>query len=304
MPGLAKVGKTARASSERVSELSSATGVPSPFILAFQQPVSNCDAAEVWVHRELDRAGYRLAAKREFFNAPLHEIVEIVTQASKIQAISEEVFPQGGSDGSEGALLELADELCELGHAHLDGTDNLLPNRRKALTYFEQAAVLGHPGACMMAGLLYRWGDDGKGKNLEKALVFLNKAVQLGNWQCLASVASIFLEAGNSSAAERHWNRFFSASQDAITGSTDDVDYAERALHGDGVTYCELIAADELKHCVDSNTFNNMANLLLSGVEKQISKVSTHSDKWWVEHKQSRLLKARHFIQNRIAASS
>lgn len=304
MPGLAKVGKTTRTSSDRVSELSSATGAPSPFILAFEQPVSDCDVAELWVHRELDRAGYRLAARREFFNGPLHEIVEIVSQATKIQAISEKVLPQGASDELANASLELADELCELGYMHLYGTDNLLPNRRKALTYFEQAATLGNSDACMMAGLLYRWGDDGKGKNLENALVFLNKAVQLGNWQCHASVASIFLETGNSSAAETNWNRFFNASQDAIKGSVDDVEYTEKALQGDGVTYCELIAAAELKHCVESTIFNDLAGFLLIGVEKQMGKASAHPDKWWSEHKQSRLSKARQFIQNQMVTGA
>jgi hypothetical protein len=71
MPGLAKVGKTERNPTERVGELSSATGVPSRFILAFQQPVADCDFAELWVHRELERGGYRLTSGREFFNAPL-----------------------------------------------------------------------------------------------------------------------------------------------------------------------------------------------------------------------------------------
>lgn len=73
MPGLAKVGKTTRNPSNRVSELSAATGVPSPFILAYQQPVQDCHAAEVWVHAELERNGYRVATNREFFKAPLHE---------------------------------------------------------------------------------------------------------------------------------------------------------------------------------------------------------------------------------------
>lgn len=300
MPGLAKVGKTTRASANRVLELSSATGVPSPFILAFQQPVDDCDAAELWVHRELERAGYRVADRKEFFNAPLHEIVELVTKAGKIRAITGNVALQDICTTHEDTSSALAEELSQLGYAHLHGSDSLLPSRRKALNYFEQAAALSHSGACVMAGLLHRWGDDGKGKDLEKALAFLNKGVQLGDWQSFAAIASIFLETGNISATRKYWCRFFSAAQESIAGSAEEAMYAERALSSDGVTYCETVAADELQHCIDSRIFNCVANLLLSGVEKEQLKLFGHADKWWVDFKQPRLLAAQHFIEQQL----
>jgi hypothetical protein len=50
LPGLVKVGRTSRSTQERVAELSAATGVPTPFVLAFDQEFEDCVAAEQSVH--------------------------------------------------------------------------------------------------------------------------------------------------------------------------------------------------------------------------------------------------------------
>jgi hypothetical protein len=57
IPGLCKIGKTTRDASLRVSELSGATGVASPFVLLYQQPVADADAAEAWAHRTMAARG-------------------------------------------------------------------------------------------------------------------------------------------------------------------------------------------------------------------------------------------------------
>ncbi len=81
MPGLLKVGKTTRLPSERVAELSGATGVPVPFIVAFEQFFSDCGLAEDYVHLELERRGFREASNREFFRASANEVIRIILQA-------------------------------------------------------------------------------------------------------------------------------------------------------------------------------------------------------------------------------
>lgn len=73
MPGFVKVGRTGRDPSTRTSELSAATGVPTPFELVLDVFVSDCVEAERIVHEELTTRGYRVAGNREFFNAPLSE---------------------------------------------------------------------------------------------------------------------------------------------------------------------------------------------------------------------------------------
>ncbi len=67
MPGLVKIGMTGRTPSQRIAELTRATGIPSPFELAWSAPVSDCAHVEAAVHRML--ADRRVSAGREFFRA-------------------------------------------------------------------------------------------------------------------------------------------------------------------------------------------------------------------------------------------
>lgn len=78
MPGLLKIGKTCRTSDIRAGELSGDTGVPADFIVAFEVPVSDCDAAESGVHREL--ANFRFNQNREFFKLRLRDAVQLVSE--------------------------------------------------------------------------------------------------------------------------------------------------------------------------------------------------------------------------------
>jgi ankyrin repeat protein len=78
MPGLLKIGKTCRTSDIRAEELSGDTGVPANFIVAFEAPVSDCDAAESEVHREL--ANFRSNQNREFFKISLRHAVRAVSE--------------------------------------------------------------------------------------------------------------------------------------------------------------------------------------------------------------------------------
>lgn len=81
MPDLIKVGRTARTIDERMRELSSATGVPMPFVLVYEVSVTNVAAAEEYVHSKLDRMGYRTSSNREFFSAPPKLAIELMQEA-------------------------------------------------------------------------------------------------------------------------------------------------------------------------------------------------------------------------------
>lgn len=180
MPDLAKVGKTTRDPLNRVAELSSATGVPSPFMLAFQQPVAECDSAEVWVHRELERAGYRHTDNREFFNAPLHEIIQVVIQAANLTPVAAGETVEEELERDMASPECLAEELCDLAAQYQSGTDRMFKNDKKALEVYEQAAALGHSAACVSAGQYYEHGSDaGIREDREKSLTYYQKAVQL-----------------------------------------------------------------------------------------------------------------------------
>lgn len=65
MPGLLKIGKTARNSRERAKELSSSTSVPTPFRVVFELSSDRYEILEREVHNKLARC--RVGSKREFF---------------------------------------------------------------------------------------------------------------------------------------------------------------------------------------------------------------------------------------------
>ena len=76
--GKLKIGKTRTSPEKRAKEISSATGVPTPFIVAYEAVVGDCDAAERAVHETLAARGYRITPNREFFDVTLKYAVDIV----------------------------------------------------------------------------------------------------------------------------------------------------------------------------------------------------------------------------------
>ena len=65
IPKLVKIGKTARNPLVRASEISAATGVPTPFEVAWARKVPDMDKAEKALHGALSE--FRLSRRREFF---------------------------------------------------------------------------------------------------------------------------------------------------------------------------------------------------------------------------------------------
>lgn len=65
IPGLVKIGKTKRDPRERAAEISSSTGVPTPFDIKWSRRVHDMDKAETDLHVALEQ--HRLSKRREFF---------------------------------------------------------------------------------------------------------------------------------------------------------------------------------------------------------------------------------------------
>ncbi len=216
MPGLAKVGKTRRSPEDRVTELSSATGVPSPFIMAFQQPAADVDAAEEWVHKELERSGHRHSASREFFNAPLHKIIEVVTKCGNILSVGTKADTVSIDEVGTLTNPDLAEQIYEMGREREEGSDAALPDLLGALKCYEQAAALGHMGSCTSAGNLYQFGAQGIAEDQQRALTYFRKAVALGFWPKLANIAQIFFKAGQPNREREHWIRFFERAREEM----------------------------------------------------------------------------------------
>ncbi|WP_438349205.1 GIY-YIG nuclease family protein [Paenibacillus sp. FA6] len=86
MPNLVKIGMTTREPDDRILELSSATGVPTPFILVYKRHFNNCRIAEDKMHVLLSEN--RVSSSREFFNIPVYEAINILIDLQDVDSIN------------------------------------------------------------------------------------------------------------------------------------------------------------------------------------------------------------------------
>lgn len=75
MPGLLKIGMTRFEPTRRVQELSSATGVPTPFQLVYYREFHDCVAAELEIHSIFATKGLSYNDQREFFSVDTVEAI-------------------------------------------------------------------------------------------------------------------------------------------------------------------------------------------------------------------------------------
>mgnify|MGYP002625818022 CR=1 FL=1 len=83
--GQVKIGKTTRDPYERAKELSSATGVPTPFVVVFYKPFKDCHLAEKMIHKFLEQKGCRVNNNREFFNISTTEAIDVIQSMYNIE---------------------------------------------------------------------------------------------------------------------------------------------------------------------------------------------------------------------------
>jgi len=76
-PGFLKVGKTTKDPEARARELSSGSGVPAPFAVAWDAFVNDCDHVEKLIHQQL--AHTRSRRDREFFAIPLKHAISVIS---------------------------------------------------------------------------------------------------------------------------------------------------------------------------------------------------------------------------------
>ena len=211
MPGVVKIGKTARTPSERAQELSGATGVASPFIVVYEHHFENVDAAEDHVHASLERQGFRVSKNREFFSIPVHEAVAFVAEhAANVGGNNrggEEDIDDGDDFLSDGPDDELSSldlgafrkepwwDIMEEADDYYYGHGDTIQDFREALRLYKQAARMGCPEAYEKVGTMYASGE-GVREDQEKALEFWKAGARAGNFLCLAKMAEMFVLEG------------------------------------------------------------------------------------------------------------
>ncbi len=229
MINLIKVGKTTKDPQERAKELSTVTGVPTPFIVVYQCYFESCSAAETFVHTYLESKGYRVSKNREFFEIPSQIAVEAVIQASNhfgnfSADITTDVDDMeiSTSEIDDDFLNDLEyipeisnpwDESLFLAECYYYGhQEDYLQDYDEALKYFVQASKLGCVEAYKYLGKMYKNGEGVK-ENKQKALQYFKEGAYRKDIDCYAEMATLFELDQHIDNAIKCWRKYFELSQ-------------------------------------------------------------------------------------------
>ena len=204
MPDLVKVGFTTRNPVGRAKELGAVTGVPVPFIVAYERPVANCQLAERLVHRALEGKGFRVAENREFFRAPLATVIESVmtlpTEVLNITQASTQPDDPSTEDHSSAkfAWLDLWEQARD---AHY-GTADELEDRSYAAQLYSDALQLGCTWAYFPLAEFALNSDQGQ-RGLSDAQRIARLGVQASNYVCYVTHGHIAARRGDFDGARK-----------------------------------------------------------------------------------------------------
>ena len=205
-PGMAKVGRTTRAPAERAAELSAATGVPTPFVVAFDQCFADCAEAERLLHAELDRRGLRVAANREFFRGTPSDIIRVIIEMADHHFFAAPAAPDLS-----------AERLLKAGDNALLGAGDMLQDTGEALRCYKLAASRGSLIAYERVGHIYTqlYIDARERAGRRRALSALKEGVRRGNYYCYGELAVAFAVDRHIANFRKSWDLFFARRADS-----------------------------------------------------------------------------------------
>lgn len=214
-PGIVKIGKTQRDPEARAKELSAATGVPTPFILAFESYFADCSRAEQYVHTRL--AAKRLANNREFFQVQLREAIEAVLEAERVlvnldddESISHISNYETDDDVDELTLdnNEPWQAVFDQANACCFGEGDTLQDLEEALSLYKQAAKLGAWCAYIRLGSMYLDARVGP-PDSRMALKYFKEGAQSGDDRCWAEMTMLYEQEHNIWNIIKCWDKYF-----------------------------------------------------------------------------------------------
>ncbi len=281
MPGLVKVGKTTRDPTQRVAELSGATGVATPFVLAFKQLFDDCDLAELQIHYELESQGHRVSTGREFFRTETDEIIRLVLRTAAASVGSP---PCGdGEDDDADILLEAQDDEFILQEHRteapwqplLDEADNAryglggeIEDSVRALSLYKDAIRLGCLIGYERVGSMYDLGKVPGGHR--KALEYFRTGAEKGNYYCWAEMASLFHENESDENATKCWKRFFDGRSARPDASVEE--YPSKFI--DKVCDCCVYCMLDNEHAILMEYLSNLSHKIDHYCIEEISRLS------------------------------
>lgn len=206
MDGLVKIGKTTRDTKSRAKELSTATGVPTPFVVVYEEYFEDCSKAEEFVHSLLELRGHRLSSNKEFFSASSTDAIKAILEAKKTLGTRD--IPEEVNDPQPQITSASGQEALNLGDQYYNGTGTALQDYSEALVYYEKASRLGVASAFLKIGKMYLYGN-GCDKNQGKALEYFKQGANAGVGMCYAEMAQIYMEQKHQDNADKCWLKYF-----------------------------------------------------------------------------------------------
>lgn len=291
MPGMVKVGKTTRSPTERAIELSGVTGLPTPFIVVYEQLFQNCSVAETFVHTYLGQQGFRVSDNREFFNAPVNEVVRAVNLApgsisnNMTSLESDPLLEHCQSDGLDSLHLDTNavsrcpwSSIFQEAEQYYYGLDNYLEDYAEALRLFRQAAKLGSLPAYGYIGEIYERGK-GVRQEQEKALEYYKEGARKGSVYCYWAMGSLFIKGDSQQNAEKCFSLFVNN----INTTLPDGQRLTKMELSNIIAGCVILLADKVQYGKELpkalNSFIDEKSLVISSrAQNFIEMCRTHND--------------------------
>jgi len=290
MKGLVKIGKTEREPEERAKELSSTTGVPTPFVVAYENYFESCSEAEIFVHKHLGEKGYRVSEKREFFEIPIKVAIDTLIMASNHFGCFEE---KGNEIPATGPIP--SEEARDAFHAYLGDAEGkpeiktesgkwqeaiekaegflygLEENHEEALRCYLEAIKLGSTSAYSNVAGMFAEGQ-GVDRNINKALLFYMEGAKKGDEQCYFYMAALLFREERVDNAIKYWAKYFEQEVSSI-----DAGFAFSYICGSLETKkYEVAHIDKLKIIVDDIIL--YANREIKGNEAYVGMASSEEE--------------------------
>lgn len=213
IPDWINLGKSSQSVSGRTSELSRVPGVPTPFLLVFEQLFNDQNAAASYIHSVLSRNGVPKSDNGDFFRASPGYVIDIILGTSgKMSNTNNVLKKENSSFASENEQQDVEILLMSYNWYHLwrkaenthSGLHGEIQDFKEALNLYSDAAKLGCPMAFERIGDMFRFGQGVQESDL-KALEWYRKGVKEGNYFCFMSMAEIYLNNGH---LENHQKAF------------------------------------------------------------------------------------------------
>jgi len=189
MQNLVKIGKTTREPEKRAKELSSTTGVPTPFVVVYSCYFESCSDAESFIHKYLEKQDFRVSSNREFFEIPIKDAIDAVMKAKEefgeFQKINleddkdfEDDFDEYDPDVDNEEIVALNSKAFDLQY----GLDDEIEDIDEAIKYYLKSLKLGSKEAKEQLETIYDdlISDNDNEENYKKAVKYGMEGLKIG----------------------------------------------------------------------------------------------------------------------------